>query len=317
MVRAAALDGRDRTKTNDAMTSPRQNRRRSASRWMGIWAVALAAMPAAAAAGPLDLYVERTAMTAADARCGLFGASLRAALDAGRLQARNAAVRAGATSEILARADRQAIAAAGQAACDSETVRAAADHVRAAFDGFAQVRRMTYPGERADWRADRTAGGEQHRWRLAQDADFDGGRMVFGLAGRDGRPVLLALASFADGRTPYAARLAVRDAQRAGRPYLGMAGGGDLAGRLPPPASRRTFAAEARSRAGLDLMPETMTSGWAFRFPAEAAATLAELDPREAVAVEFLFSDGTPVRRAYVEVGDFAAGRAFLQMASR
>ena len=296
MVAEAALDGRDRTKTNDAMTSHRQNRRRSASRWMGIWAAALFAMPAAAAAGPLDLYVERTAMTAADARCGLFGEELRAALDAGRLQARNAAVRAGADPEAIARADRQAVAAATRSACDSDSLRSAADHVRAAFDGFSQTRRITYPGERADWRADRTAGGEQHRWRLAQDAAFDGGRMVFGLAGRDGRPVLLALASFADGRTPYAARLAVRDVDRAGQPYLGLGGEG---------------------AAGLDLMPETMTSGWAFRFPAEAAATLAELDPREAVAVEFLFSDGTPVRRAYVEVGDFAAGRAFLRMAAR
>jgi hypothetical protein len=40
------------------------------------------------------------------------------------------------------------------------------------------------------------------------------------------------------------------------------------------------------------------------------------LDPREAVAVEFLFS-GDRVRTAYVEVGDFAAGRAFLQVAAR
>ena len=43
---------------------------------------------------------------------------------------------------------------------------------------------------------------------------------------------------------------------------------------------------------------------------------LGELDPREAVAVEFLFS-GDRVRTAYVEVGDFAAGRAFLQVAAR
>ena len=43
------------------------------------------------------------------------------------------------------------------------------------------------------------------------------------------------------------------------------------------------------------------------------------IDPREAVAVEFLFGagEGEAVRRAYVEVGDFAAGRAFLQVASR
>ncbi len=62
-----------------------------------------------------------------------------------------------------------------------------------------------------------------------------------------------------------------------------------------------------------------LLSGWAFRFPAQAAGALAGLDPREAVAVEFLFAtpDGDAVRRAYVEVGDFAAGRAFLHVASR
>ena len=46
-----------------------------------------------------------------------------------------------------------------------------------------------------------------------------------------------------------------------------------------------------------------------------AAQELARLDPREAVAVDFLFP-GDGVRRAYVEVGDFAAGRAFLQVAA-
>ena len=59
-----------------------------------------------------------------------------------------------------------------------------------------------------------------------------------------------------------------------------------------------------------------MTSGWAFRFPASAAQAISALDPREAVAVDFLFQDDR-VRRIYVEVGDFAAGRAFLQVASR
>jgi hypothetical protein len=52
----------------------------------------------------------------------------------------------------------------------------------------------------------------------------------------------------------------------------------------------------------------------AFRFPAAAQRAMAGLDPREAAAVEFLFAgDRDAVRRAYVEVGDFAAGRAFLQ----
>ena len=64
------------------------------------------------------------------------------------------------------------------------------------------------------------------------------------------------------------------------------------------------------------LLPKGSEDGWAFRFPAAAAQALADLDPREAIAVEFLFP-GERVRTAYVEVGDFAAGRAFLQVASR
>jgi hypothetical protein len=56
-----------------------------------------------------------------------------------------------------------------------------------------------------------------------------------------------------------------------------------------------------------------MTSGWAFRFPDAAAAAMADLDPREAIRVEFLFSSG-PSRQIYLEVGDFAAARAFLSV---
>jgi hypothetical protein len=56
-----------------------------------------------------------------------------------------------------------------------------------------------------------------------------------------------------------------------------------------------------------------MTHAWAVRFPAAAEDALAALDPREAVAVEFLIAGdrGEGVRTAYVEVGDFAAARAF------
>ncbi|MDO8901487.1 MAG: hypothetical protein Q7V15_09045 [Phenylobacterium sp.] len=300
------------------MTIQRDKARRRVSRWMGTMAAAgVLATPLTAVAGPLDLYVERTAMAAADQRCGFFDSGLRAALEAGRIQTRNAALRSGATADDLSRADARARASARTVICDSEAVSAAAAHVRSAFDGFAKLRQITYPGETADWRADRTSSAQIHRWRLAQQTDFAGGQMVFGLAGRDTRPVLLALASFADGRTPYAARLIMRDETRAARPYLDLRGDLDLARRMPPAGALRTYSAEARSKAGLDLRPEAMGAGWAFRFPTEAAVRLTALDPREAVAVEFLFSQGPAVRRVYVEVGDFAVGHAFLAMASR
>src|SRR5947207_156183 len=83
--------------------------------------------------------------------------------------------------------------------------------------------------------------------------------------------------------------------------------------RLPPRGALKAFAASARAPAGADLLPRGLRGGWTFRFPDQATAELARLDPREAVAVEFLFP-GDQVRRAYVEVGDFAAARAFLQL---
>ncbi|HEV7386057.1 MAG TPA: hypothetical protein VGN89_14345, partial [Phenylobacterium sp.] len=86
--------------------------------------------------------------------------------------------------------------------------------------------------------------------------------------------------------------------------------------RLPPRGAQKTYSAGARAPAGPDLLAKGATSGWAFRFSDEAGRALAKLDPRESVAVEFLFP-GDVVRRAYVEVGDFAAGRAFLQLAAR
>ena len=71
--------------------------------------------------------------------------------------------------------------------------------------------------------------------------------------------------------------------------------------------------------ADVTLLPSGTRTGLTFRFPAAAAAAMANLDPREAVAIEFLIggSGAEQVRTAYVEVGDFAAGRAFLTASQR
>lgn len=141
--------------------------------------------------------------------------------------------------------------------------------------------------------------------------------MIFGLAGWEAANGLVAVSIFADGQTPYAARLVMRDTGRTMGPYLVVSGGtARLRQKLPPRTATRAYLAEARSLAGADLLPKDVRGGLAFRFPAIAAQALAELDPREAIAVEFLFS-GERVRTAYEEVGDFAAGRVFLQIASR
>jgi hypothetical protein len=85
--------------------------------------------------------------------------------------------------------------------------------------------------------------------------------------------------------------------------------------RTPPRSATSAVMAEARAAADPTLLPSGARGGFAFRFPKSAVAALSGLDPREAVAIDFLFASGNrpdQVRTAYVEVGDFAAGRAFL-----
>ena len=297
-----------------------------ASRWMGfIGAALLGAAPVCANAQPADLYYERAVMVAADQRCGLFAPEVAAALAAGTAQARGAALRAGTSPEILRQTERAAAVKAAAFDCRSSDVATVASRVKTAFAGYAKITRLTYAGDVAGWAADKNV-GRSVRWSLAQETRFGADRMVFGLAGREGAPGsvssgLVASASFADGAQPYAARIVLRDTSRAGQPYLARWGSGATAGlalsqRLPPASAQRAFTATARSPSDPELLPhlptgKTTTFGWAFRFPEAAAQELARLDPREAVAVDFLFP-GDVTRRAYVEVGDFAAGRAFL-----
>jgi len=287
---------------------------------MGFWVAAIVAAPGFAKAQPADLFYERTVMSVADARCDLFTPELGAALAASAAQARGAALRAGTSSEALRTIEINARNKAAQAACGSPDITLAATRVKTAFSGYAKITRLTYPGDVAPWRADR-AGGRTSSWRLSQETAFGTDRMAFGLAGRDGPGVLIAVARFADGAQPYAARLLLRDGAHSSQPYLDRWTSGSTARlpldrRLPPRSALKTYPAAARSPASQDLLPRDSKSGWAFRFPDSAAVELSRLDPREAIAVEFLFA-GDQTRRAYVEVGDFAAGRAFLQVAAR
>ncbi|HQN52457.1 MAG TPA: hypothetical protein PK913_15515 [Phenylobacterium sp.] len=280
----------------------------------------VAAPGISAAASSLDLFYERSLMVAADTRCGLLPDDVGSALVAAQVQARGAAMRAGFDKMTIKATQSRAAAKAGSVACASPDLAMALGRVRAAFDGYARLLRMDYPGDSAMWKADRGSSVVAARWRLFQNVKFGDSRMVFGLAGRKGANVVLALAQFPRGEAPYAANLVLRDDAATSGPYLDQRGATlastPLARRLPPVTAQVTFAAEARSTAGLDLLPKDMKSGWAFRFPPEAARAMAQLDPREVVAVDFMFP-GDVTRRAYVEVGDFAAGRAFLQYAAK
>lgn len=274
-------------------------------------ASALLCAGAARAGAPLDLYYERSLMAAAGARCGLFSAEVDAALAASAAQARNAALRAGQAGAQVEAVGGEAAARARSVPCGSPDLATAASRVRAAFDGWSRMTRVSYPGAGGGWTADRTV-YRSPSWRLVEAAP---GGAAFGIAGDLQAPAALAAVLGADGAAPYAARLRFRDPDRDARPWLAAPG----RPALPPQAMLRTIFAEAEAPAGPGLAQNLAQSGrpaTAFRFPAAAAEALAALDPREQFEVEFLLPAGQ-VRTARFEVGDFAAGRAFLALGER
>jgi hypothetical protein len=291
---------------------------------MGMALVAAAMLaPAAAHAQAVNIFYERALMSAAGQRCGLFTAPVAAALAAGQAQARGAALRAGVAAQELSGVEARARSKAAAQACGSRDLAVAATRVKTAFDGYSRLVKMDYPGEVADWTAERIQSRDGMVWNLSQATRFGADRMTFGLAGKDGIRSLLAVATFGDGARPYAARIVMRDVARAPQPYLdrrGRAGVLPLSARVTPRAMTHAYLAEARFTPDPLLAPANTKGAIAWRFPVAAAQALANLDPREAVEVEFVFAGvggRDAVRRAYVEVGDFAAGRAFLAVAQR
>ena len=278
--------------------------------------------PTLAHAAAVDSYYERAVMTAADQRCHLFTGNLASALGAAQAQARGAAMRSGATNAQLDAVQGRAASAAGSVACNSPDITTAASRVRQAFDGYSKLQTMIYRGDVSSWSANRSVSQNYTTWRLSQAEPFGWNSLMFGIGGRGSDMGLLAVASFADGATPYSARLVLRDTARAPEPFLNIIkassdGRIPLPARMPPASATRNFFPQARGDADRTLLPAGASSAIAFRFPVAASDALARLDPRESVAVQFLFSSGQPVRTAYVEVGDFAAGRAFLASAQR
>jgi len=281
---------------------------------------ALSAAGAAVAAGPLDLYYERTLIVAANERCRLFPEDVSAALLAAQVQARGAALRGGAAEADTSRTFANARARAAGLPCDSPDLAIIGQRVRKAFAGFSRLQRMTYPGDANRWDANRATNPDTIIWRLSQSVAFGRDRAVFGLAGRGVQRQVMAAATFADGAWPYAARLVIRNPGRAGTPPdIRLKSGSPLAGRTAPRQSSHVILAEARNLAEAGVLPRGAKTGILFRFPADTVTKLQALDPREAVMLEFMFQGrgADQVRTAYIEVGDFSAGQAFLKVPRR
>lgn len=286
-----------------------------AARWIGVLiGLATFAVPTALYANAADQLYERTLMTAADGRCRLFTSTVSVALDASRAQARGATLRSGASELQVAALEQRARAKAAGTACDSKDLALAASRVKKAFEGYSQMLAMTYPGDVASWKAERSVSATIPVWRLSQPASFGGDRLIFGLVGR--ALAVTTVATFDNGQRPYAARIIVRDTSRTLGPYIASKAGRNLAAKVAPRNANLVFVAQTRDEAPLTLLPTGAKTGLAFRFPPAVIGAMSQLDPREAVTVEFVFQGSGRdeiTRKAYIEVGDFAAGFAFLR----
>ncbi len=261
------------------------------------------------AAGPVVAggtvpYYERSFVLAAHERCGLFSDELGAALTVSTRQARSAALRAGEDPSQVSATARRAEARAANVACDDPELTMVADRVETAFDGWRRMPALTFPGLEQPWLADRRA-YSQETWALSQASQVGASPVTFGQTGI-GMP-MKAVVSFVGRSRPYAARVVMRDTGVLARPWLGQAGA------LPPAPSRRAVMAMSQAPASRMLLATDHKAGEAWLFPARLGLELEALDPRESFWVEFLFRDGS-VARVPFEVGDIAAGRAFLEM---
>src|SRR5690606_39203671 len=258
-----------------------------------IVALTLAAGTATAAG---DVYYERAFVRAAQDKCRLFEPRLTQALEAATLQARGAALRAGRPATELAATAGRAKARAAATPCNDAELDRVKTRVRHAFAGWSRASRLSFPGDRAAWSADRFESARDG-WRLFQDGATGASPVRFGLTGRapqDARPA--AVVSFVGKPRPYAARIVMRDASRWPRPWLGADG-------LPPEAARRAVFAAGFDIAPRDLLASGARAGEVWRFPDSAAEALAALDPREPFLIEFLFRDDS-VATARFEAGD-------------
>jgi hypothetical protein len=253
------------------------------------------------------VFAERTALIAADQRCGLLPRPVRAALEAGAAQARGALLRGGWSNRDVDGLARRAVALTADQACADARVTGAARSAKAGFAGYARLSHMQFPGGDRVWQARRR--GDGAGWLAYQDLGAAG---RFGLRlGGNGLEAAFALPLDARGLAPSSARIVLRDARRAPASVLDIPGrpAGPFAQNTPHPAMSAHILARGRVVGALES--PTHARAALFSFPADSLDQIARLDPREAAVIEVDEPRGQ--RRFLVEIGDLAAALAFLR----
>ncbi len=269
--------------------------------------------PAAAESDAATAFAERTRILAIDDRCGILTGPERLAMEAGRIQSRNALVWAGAREDALAGlAARHADISDN--ACVGDDVALVSRRVSDAYKAWAQIKTMDFPGDRRVWRAARPDRDVDVLWRISQSAP-NGVR--FGVVSA-GDTTSLAFARPLDGTAVRSVRLIVRDPvklswsafediDRLMRPASG--GGSGLAERTPPAAMTSVYWAGGRLAS-----PPLVDGGRGedlFSFSLEALLALENLDARDVAMIEVERAGGGGVELHAFEVGDFLAAEIF------
>ncbi len=258
--------------------------------------------------------VSLSVLKAGDEACAVFDDAERALLDAAIARGLDDAVLAGSDPEALEAAlARQTIVPRCN---DARLANLARDH-RARIEGLATYTELSFQGRARTWIVDRRPArtNTQPRWRVSQRTAA--GDAIFGVA-ELGEDLQLVLAF--NSETPFASAVIVaRDQDRQPYPVDFTAGGLlDPPGRDgasawgPSTGMTQRFLATDRlsAEAAATLAPASGFEARGFVFAPESLAALAQLTPREGVAIELRNRAGDVASQIWFEVGALQAALA-------
>lgn len=285
--------------------------------------------PAMAKTNAEDALYERAAVLAADARCKLFDAKTRAALEAAMSQARSAMIRGGAPAKAVDSVVNFATKAGSRWDCNSPDMQVIAGRVKSAFSAYNKYNEMHFPGDQQKWVAQKYTAERVARWRVVQRTNTHFANYAFGTAVQNNRKALMLVVANPKAR-PASIVLMMRDFRKAPRPvgagflesvtFRSTSTSTALRDRVPPYASSRPFFPSGKTRAEASLTKPESNNATAYIFPEAVIKHLERLDPREAIEVRLTIPahGNRPeyIERAYFEVGDFVAARAFIRAGS-
>lgn len=281
---------------------------------------ASAALALAAAAGPAHaneamglVFGERQLAIDLDTRCGLFSSGQRAALEAGRLQARGSLLRDGVSAHALDDYASEIERQAGTTDCDWPEVAALRARVADAYLGWQRLRDMRFAGQDFDWVATRSFIAGEPGWAALQDT----GTIRVGLSRTD--DTIRLTAALPANAAAVSAVLVLRDMHREPDLYdptldghFPAPDGAEWADWTPPDYARTLIWTSGRGTARERANLTGSGAGLVFHFPDSAMDALQARDPRETARIDLIDGRGERVGHYYFEIGDFGAARAFV-----